>query len=217
MAIYNRLILGGSLFGVERWSTAITYILDPVVGPDNAIERYDDLLDWAQRVKDEKFDAGTPGAALLPLLSSNGNIDTVRTEFRRDGVLEQAAQATGSPIPGSGGSLFPPQISLVISLLTGRPGRSYRGRMYWPCIGGISINNTGMASPSTIATLAGKVAAALPDFGERSMSADLVPVVYSPKLNEFTNVTSIAIGTALDTQRRRRDALVESYAEEPLA
>lgn len=216
MTSYNRLILSGTLFQSERWSVGIAYKRIFGGAPDAVLEDYDELLDWAQRVRDVKFETGTPGRALLGYIGNIGSLDTVRTEYRESGVLLQAAEATGVPIPGTGTATRPPQVAVVCSLLTGRPGRSYRGRIYWPATAGPTLGTNGMMAPSLAVTMAGQFAEALPQFGERSFGYDLMPGVYSPKLDEFTVVSSVSVGTALDTQRRRRDAFVESYAEEPV-
>lgn len=216
MVDYNRLILGGTLFGVERWSVGINYRVDSTLTPDGALKSFEDLTDWAQRIRDEKITGQDYTPALLDPLSTQGTIDTVRTEWRNEEGLQQAAQATGAPIVGTSTSVRPPQLAYVVSLITGRPGRSYRGRIYWPAIASPVISNQGVIQASAVVALAERWAEALRQFGERSTAEDLYPVVHSGVKNEVTRVTSVRVGNVIDTQRRRRDAFIESYSEEPI-
>lgn len=42
------------------------------------------------------------------------------------------------------------------------------------------------------------------------------PVIYSPTLDALTPVSAVRVGNVLDTQRRRRDAVPETYVTVPL-
>lgn len=115
-----------------------------------------------------------------------------------------------SPYVGTGSVAAPFQSAGVITLLTPLPGKSYRGRVYWPCLApGMSVAGTA-TNPSGYAgglkTLNAAIEAALAVDGPWTLG------VYSRANDVVTPVTSFRAGNVVDTQRRRRDAIVESYS-----
>jgi hypothetical protein len=119
-----------------------------------------------------------------------------------------------SPTDGTASVVHPFQTSWVTSLRTTQVGPSGRGRLYWPATG-VTLD------PDTYRPIAGTVAAALAGVktylggiqtAVRVTFASSTLTVWSRKLATSNMVTSIQMGDILDVQRRRRDALVESYA-----
>lgn len=208
---HNRMIISGTLPEGEVWSCSVAYKREET-GDDNVIRDYDGLRDQAE-VTWDLLDVLMDTGALAALLSSSAAINKVRWEYRNGTTLEQAAEWTATPLPGQGTMTKVFQTSLVFSLLTGRPGRSYRGRIFWPALGATISSSTGRLTGPTIGEAASEMAAFLKDAGRRGgLQPDVDPVVYSTLLDVVTPVTSVSVGNILDTQRRRRDSLVEGRA-----
>lgn len=212
MANFNRVILSGHIAGVQSWSVGLSF--GAAGGTSDGVTTYDELNEWAEAIGQlnggHVFDDEL-GVALGTIT----DLSQIRTEaLQANGDLVEAAEVAQSPAySGSGTVHMPPQSSIVMSLDTGRPGRSYRGRAYWPALGlpldtgsaRIDISDATSLATSFVGFL-GDIAAAAP------AGHNLDPVVASAKLGVQTPVTRVQVGTVVDTQRRRRDKLVEQYA-----
>lgn len=129
-------------------------------------------------------------------------------------VENNTNQAIYADTPGAvtGQQYFPHQIALVVSLLTGfTRGTAHRGRFYLP-LPAISLGSDGLMSTSAQATI--DTAAETLRTNVNAVNADYEMAVFSRKDNAPGNrrVTSMSVGRVLDTQRRRRRALVEAYS-----
>lgn len=116
------------------------------------------------------------------------------------------------PTPQVGSALGAPQLALVLSLRTARArGFASNGRMYFP-----SANLPDSATGLISTTHANAVAAA----GGALMTAIRGSGVGSPAVMSTVGdgrteaVLGVRIGRVLDTQRRRRNALPETYTAE---
>lgn len=109
---------------------------------------------------------------------------------------------------GTGTVRMPQQCAMGVSLRTAFAGASRRGRFYWPCLAATLGTGGKMAVASNTAV---QFANILEGIGDAGGAAAMRPVVYSPTLDLLTPVTSVRVGDVIDTQRRRRDTLVESY------
>lgn len=215
MAFFNRIRIGGTSVGGERWSTHIDMAFLGSGPAGGGVIDYEELLFWAQGIAD--LDVFTVAGPLRQLMSTSLALTTVRVEAIADGEVVQVAEVDGLDLPGTAIMTKVPQTALVLSLLTGRPGRSYRGRMYWPACGAAINQGTGRLSNPTIAQVAEAYDNLVVEIGIASdQETSLVPVVYSPTLNVVTPVTQVSVGDVLDTQRRRRDTLVETRATRDL-
>jgi len=145
--------------------------------------------------------------------------NSVRVESRSlTGILETQAEAVRAvPSPGSGTSVHPNQTSIVLSLLTPGVGPSARGRLYWPATGQLLQTSDYRIS----ATLQGLLLTGLKAFLlniEAAIVATLPNAnltVWSRKTANYHDVNQLRLGNVLDTQRRRRDTLLESYVAGP--
>jgi hypothetical protein len=140
-----------------------------------------------------------------------------RVEVRddaNDSLIGISTQSSSSALVGTGTLTMPPQSSTVLSLRTDTPGGSGRGRLYWPHLAG-TLGADGRTPGATMilfvqdfkAYLTGirsDLAAAFPTIG-----FDLA--VRSRTTHTTPHVVRIQAGNVIDTQRRRRDALPESY------
>lgn len=116
--------------------------------------------------------------------------------------------------------LFPPQCSLVVSLLSDRPrGKASHGRLYLPGIG-VALTAGGRISQSDVTdlrtSLAGffqpMITAGYLDAGRLILAAKASGAGgLNPSQNDY--VQKIRVGDVVDTQRRRRNGLHEAYQE----
>jgi hypothetical protein len=120
---------------------------------------------------------------------------------------------------GEGGGSLPPQVSLSAQLATAIPhGLGAKGRMFLPGIRTPVSSTTGKIG----ATESGQIATALRAFfASVNGDADIPGLVINaskgsgllPGLNaRNVYVTTVRVGDVYDTQRRRRNALHETYA-----
>lgn len=123
----------------------------------------------------------------------------------------QASAAFAPTISGTGGSGLPPQVALVVTLLTGVPGRSGRGRMF---LGNLAYPNalvSGRVAPEVQASVARNIAGFLTAVRDDPLAEDdFRPVVVSPTTSTARKITSVSVGNVYDTMRSRRNKLVEA-------
>lgn len=104
------------------------------------------------------------------------------------------------------GEMLPFQCATVISLLTASATRHGRGRFYLPPLA-VSTLDTGRTSAAAITTLD----TAWTAFFDSLNTDGVNPVVRNRTGHVSTPVTSARVGNVIDTQRRRRNKLVEVY------
>lgn len=210
---FIRVGLRGTLPGGEVWS----------VNP--AFNESTDVVDWDQAAGQQAANAIgaiTVPAALKSLLSSSAQMASVRVERRSDsnrliGAAE-AGWAGGGQSGAAASKTF--QTSTVISLRSNVPGARGRGRLYWPALGAVLTAGTlrlGNPTPAAVATASVEyldaIETALKNAIHPSPSLiDFHLAVYSPTTQTKTDITRIEVGDILDTQRRRRDTVQETYA-----
>lgn len=210
---HNVVRIKGSLKGGEQWSINPSF-WDPSFPLSTPPATYDDLLAWATDIGALNGNQIFP-AAVMAMISDAASITTVRTEHWADGVMTMAAEfVPPAPIVGAGGPNKPYQTALCASLRTGKPGRSYRGRLYFPALA-IAVSSTdARISPVLSTTLSDQIAGWLTAVGIEGSFLGRTraePCIVSQVKQERTTVQTVAIGNVLDTQRRRRDSLVELY------
>ena len=212
MVAHNVVRILGYLPGGEVWSVTPKF-----ASPLGMVTEYEDLETWAEAIGTEIL-SWTSTNRLRGFLSSQAGIEGVRVEYRNStGELEQAAEYIfPSRFAGSGSPRMPYQCSAVISLRTGRPGRSFRGRLYWPCLTPSLTTATLRIPPDDTVVLAGNMAQFL-NFIRTSapVEHDLAAVVVSQTRNTYTPITQLQVGDIVDIQRRRRDSLQEAIVQEP--
>jgi hypothetical protein len=138
-----------------------------------------------------------------------------------DGVVN--SPYTTALVGGNAGTGYPPQVSVVATLLAdhGR-GLAGKGRMYLPGVA-VGLDGTGHMAPGTNQDLANRLKTFF-DAIQGSFDVDGTLINASHGRAPFTGstatnrtVTHIRVGNVYDTQRRRRNSLVESYATSELA
>jgi len=127
------------------------------------------------------------------------------------------AAVGGSPFAGSAltGVPLPPQVATAVTVRTALAGRSDRGRFYLPPVVTDDVGDTGRIGGTTPLTLVTAVGTAIDAANTAGVDSSLV--VYSRKLHDTHFAIRIEVGDVFDTQRRRRDKLVETRQNYDLA
>lgn len=163
------------------------------------------------------INALTIPAALLGYLSTAFSVSGVRLEARKlNGdlvIVGEGVRSSGGA--GSGVVTQVPQTALCLSLRTDAAGASKRGRLYWPACG-MSIQSADFRISSGTQTTALTAFKTYLTSIEGALNTALglsnaALTVWSRTLASTQPVTLLQIGNVLDTQRRRRDKLSESY------
>lgn len=206
---YVRVSILGASPGGETWS--VNPVFDPTLEFPGGVDQ--SALDAAC----DAIAALTPGTNSLAFMSSSLSITGARLEVRDDGndaLIGISTQVRTSALSGSGTALRGAQNALVISLRTNTPGASGRGRIYWPAVG-VAVGSDLRFSPSFASSLLadqkvylnamrGALATAFPTIG-----FDLA--VRSKTTHTTPHVNKLQVGNVPDTQRRRRDSVIEDY------
>lgn len=208
MADLLRVSIVGAMPGGEKWSI-------------NPIFRFP--IGQAVSTSEAQAAADAASAIVQPadLRAFNPNAVTVtgaRVEARfLDGRLESVAESVkATPEVGSGTNYHPYQTSVCFSLLTSDSTARGKGRLYWPACG-IAMNSTTLrisSSALSVGLTGFKAYMALLQTALRSVAgmSTLTWAVWSRANLDTHTVLQIRAGDVADTQRRRRDALVESYS-----
>lgn len=215
----NRVTLYGSSFGgQEIWTTGF-YLgnTDSDVGVPNESTAAAIKTAWA-----------TFCGATDVVMSYMWKTEGVKiSHFNADGTTDLDV-VVNSPyttaIEGGSGQIgYPPQVSLVATLLADNgKGLAGKGRMYLPGIAA-GLDTTGHIGGTQHQNIANRLAAF---FNEVEASIDVQGQVINASHGRapFTGstatnraITHVRVGNVYDTQRRRRNALTESYATAALA
>lgn len=201
-----RISIMGSAPGGERWSINPVWSL---LTPDDV--SYTDTSAICTAINTMVVPAGLRSA-----LTTSSFVTGARVEARKvTGELQaQSESARPSATAGAGSTGHPPQSAIVVSLRTGFPGGSGRGRMYWPASGLPLTLSTLRVDPTYtpgiltgFKTLATDITAII----NTQLGGAAVLAVWSRANNALYAVNRLIVGDVVDTQRRRRDALPEAY------
>ncbi len=225
-AIKRCTISGQSFGGAEIWSTSF-YIGSVEADVSNPTQQFADAIRtaWTAFFQNVGVQMGTNWTTKEIKLAQVG------TDGKTS--LSNVIYAPyGTPIAGTYGSnVYPPQVSVAATLEhTGARGLAAKGRMYLPGIAR-SVTATGMmdttsctAIATALKTFLDAVNTAAPtgervilaSQGRRTKGAD---GKYTPVPGTAVNavVDRVKVGSVFDTQRRRRNNLVELYQSATLA
>ena len=102
---------------------------------------------------------------------------------------------------------LPPQCAMVLSIHTGFAGGSSRGRSYLPAVAVSKMTDVGRIDGAVVSDL---VAQHATFFSAVQTDGFCTLGVYSRKNHAFVGADAINMGDVFDTQRSRRDTLVEA-------
>ena len=206
---YVRVSILGSSPGGETWS--INPVFDPTGEFPGGVDQAN--LDTAC----DAIAALTPNAFLTGFMSTSLQITGAKVEVRddsNDALIAISQSVRGTPLSGTTSALRGAQNAIVLSLRTTTPGASGRGRLYWPAVGtGVDTQlrfGSGAVSDflSGMKTYLGAMDAALTS-AFTGIAFDLS--VRSKTTLTTPHVNKLQAGNVPDTQRRRRDAMIEDY------
>ena len=206
---YVRVSIQGSSPGGEVWS--INPVFDPTGEFGSTVNQ--DALDAAGNA----IAALTPGTQVMGMLSTSLFLTGCKVEVRddsTDGLIGITQQIRTTPLAGTGTPLRGSSSAVVISLRTNTPGGSGRGRLYWPAVGQ-PVDATLRIASGAMSPLVTQMATYLHAMEDALATAfptigfDLA--VRSRRTHTTPHVNKIQAGNIIDSQRRRRDALVEDY------
>lgn len=201
----------------ESWTFGTRYTTSPAGSAPVVADDLQFAAEELAKLNSNKFLSNF----FLSMLSAALSIRGVRVEqIDNAGRLEAAGEFLyGSPVAGTGTANRTVQTAVVVSLNRGAQfGRSGRGRCYIPSLAAPAMNGTTLrilgTGNSDVTTTFNQYQKSV-----RDVLAATTPVgdewrlcVYSPKLNALRLVENISTGDVFDTQRRRRDRLVEARA-----
>lgn len=122
---------------------------------------------------------------------------------------------TGSYPAGAGASgIQPLQNALVVSHRTPQVGRRGRGRMFLPALSSTIIGTDGLVGTTPRNLAASKQVTFLESISYLDALTEwfLIPIVTGAPWTQYSRITGVQVGNVPDTQRRRRNALVETYS-----
>lgn len=129
---YGRVVLGGTLGAADSWSTSFAFSGADVVSPaalQAALNDFSsDAHDW--------WTGGSP--SISATVAGDTYLGSIRAYYYEAGSTTAdtvAEYVYSSPINGGSTEKLSARDAMVVTLLTGHPGRSYKGRMYIPCNG----------------------------------------------------------------------------------
>lgn len=201
-----KMVTAGTLPGGEEWTTSFSLGLadGPYAGLDLA------------GLCNATMEAWSDFQAVYGWMSGGVSIDQVRGYVYGGGELVEQRISNLPSFDGTASTTLPNQCAVVLSLLTDRPGRRYRGRMYLPVLTATPDSN-GRLLPAVTQGLA-NAATAFFEQVNASLPLALRPTLRLSVVSEVgegarTEVLAVRVGNVIDTQRRRREGLAETYAE----
>lgn len=209
MAEVMRVSIKGALPNGEEWSINPVYSIGGDFGVPVSAGQAATIA--------SAISAISVSTGLLGNMSAGTTVTGARVEARSlAGVLEAQGEAVKTtPTAGTGVSPHPYQTSTVISLRTGLPGASGRGRLYWPSTGcQIDATSLRMASAqqTTMLSAAKTYLSAIEAAIEVTLTGVALAVWSRKGAGDLNLVNQIQVGNVFDVQRRRRDALIENYS-----
>jgi hypothetical protein len=168
---------------------------------------------WAAALTDQWTGAGTPAGALQTLYTDQIIVDNAVAVMLNTATAKQLERAD-VPLSIAGtstGEQMPPQVALTVSLRTSLPTRAGRGRFYLPGMSTSVLANGRLAAANQTAVLnaSARMLNSLIDAGA-------TPGVWTTGLLNPRIINRVEVGDVFDTQRRRRDKLVESRVALPI-
>jgi hypothetical protein len=203
--------LDGLIGSLQTWSVNPKFDWPPDSIPTQAV-----MDAWAAAIESGGTQTGLPLQAQLSTAVRVTGVTCTYLNDDNDAVVV-SKRVFATPLVGTGTAKMPPQSAVVATLLTNVPGRSARGRLYWPALALTLSSSTLRIAPADQQTIAGGTSAWLQALEAAwPGSEDIRSTVNSRVKGTNTPVTAIRVGDVVDTQRRRRDQLLEANYVTPV-
>jgi hypothetical protein len=199
-----RIVLSGALAGGEQWSCSFAIMNGGVTSQANL-----------QVIVDNVATAAASTGSLNSLVAASGANGMTLTRitgyyYVAPGPATFTAFHDVTGVVGATTDKLPNQCAMVVTLLTGLPGRGNRGRMYWPFPTAIiTASHASNGNCDTIANAFKTFFQAINGGGGGYSVA-----VASSTHSAMHAVTAIKVDNVVDTQRRRRDKLAATYSNQ---
>lgn len=122
---------------------------------------------------------------------------------------------TGSyPVGGNSGTLLPLQNAVVASHRTAQVGRGGRGRAFLPGLTASGLDADGRLNSGVVAGLLDAqvtLLEALSFDGGGGTAANVQPIITGGGWSRYAIINAVKVGNIMDTQRRRRRSLPETF------
>ena len=176
-----------------------------------------DLQVLTDRVRDKWAEFIVGGTGLPAASASYFASSTVWTKVAGYKVnnlghaTSQAESIFAANVKGTAATTLPPQVACAVTLVTARPGRSGRGRIFLGGFGANANRADGRIEDAARTALLAGVAGFYTRLRDQANVGDAYrPVVVSPTLSDSFKIKSVNIGHVWDTQRNRRNTLTET-------
>lgn len=148
-------------------------------------------------------------SATLDLFAQAVTFDSVRNYLYTGGTTASlVSESTGINKHSAVAQVaLPNQCAVVVTLETGTPGRSHRGRAYLPPVNINALRQDGQLLSSACTQLANSFASMLKALHDDPAPVGR-PVVASATKGSMTTVNQVRVDSIVDTQRRRRNKLL---------
>lgn len=208
---YYRVSIKGTIGSTEVWSVNPQFASSYNVVPSQAT-----LQGAAALIAAVNIPAGLNTAKSTAVL-----VTSVTLEARSDSgeLLATASSAFTGTQTGGGSAFGSPQTAIVLSLRSDTPGSRGRGRLYWPGLGLSPSYPAGRLTVAQQTSISGAAVTYLRGVQD-ALKAGISPIpsvatfelaVFSQTHGGHSLINRVLVGDVLDTQRRRRDALPETY------
>lgn len=115
------------------------------------------------------------------------------------------------PLGNSSSTQLPPQNSVVVSHRTQQIGSHGRGRMFLPAHTSAALSGAKLSSATVDDIVEGQQALLAALGVEVSDDVNVRPIVTGAPYVNYAVINSVRVGNVMDTQRRRRNRLTETY------
>lgn len=131
-----------------------------------------------------------------------------------DGHVVETAERVITGVAGTGGgNQLPQEVAVVASLRTALASRRGRGRMYLPAPAYGALTSASRLDT----TIRDDIAQAMSTYLDTDVTTGLFSCVASATGTLLSTVLEVRVGDVFDSQRRRRDSLIESYKVEQVS
>lgn len=188
-----KIVISGSLPHGEIWSTSFGLV-------NTGVTSQASLQTVVNNMKTAAEQAGSFVSIFGPYNASTTTTNLITGYYYAGGpTATYQANTVFSHAGSQATNALPNQCCVVTTLLTGRPGRSYRGRMYLPLTGpGLTAGQLSSSDCTTIATGMKTFFDAI-NGGAGGYSV----AVISSRQSAMTSVVAVRVDSIVDTQRRR--------------
>lgn len=216
----HKVVFGGRLAVTDSWSVSLHFLsanLSPLVlsglmasAVDQWFARTGSALSTSAKLDFLKANELNPAA--VPSTKPGAPDSKPFTRYL-DTAETNVEFFDGLTLP-AGGSPGAPQLSLVVSTRTAAlRGLASKGRFY-PPTGGMLFNVSGFEATGFAASSATSAAQLITDLNGANEGSC---VVFSQRGLITREITGVRVGNVVDTQRRRRKGLVETYTSVDVA